>query len=109
MNCKRAPNGGIDLAQRYFPAKARGQQIGCLGFEEPSEGGRANVDRSRNNYDCSKKSEHHERSLEISNEKTHSLKVLADTKIKLPAAVSPRLLHRKSYVEVDRTYWRIHS
>src|SRR6266446_9629958 len=109
MNCKRAPYRGIDLAQRYFAAKAVSQQIACLILEKTSERGRANIDRSRNNYDRGKKSEHYERSLEISNEKTHRLEVLPDTEIKLPAAVSPRLLRRKSYVEVDRTYWRIHS
>ena len=55
MNCERAPDGGIDLAQRDFAAKAVSQQIACLVLEKTSERGRANVDRSRNNYDCSKK------------------------------------------------------
>src|SRR5713226_5992545 len=109
MNCERAPDGGIDLAQRYFAAKAVSQQIACLVLEKPSERGRANVDHSRNNYDRTKKSEHQERSLEISNKKIHRLEVLPDTEIKLPTAVSSRSLGRKSEVEVDRTQRRIHS
>src|SRR5260370_6528098 len=83
VNCKRAPDGSIDLTQRYFAAKACSQQISCLGFEKTSEAGRADIDRSRNNYDCSKKSEQHERSLDRSNEKTHSLIVSDYNKIKL--------------------------
>src|SRR6266481_5516528 len=35
--------------------------------------------------------------------------VLPDTEINLPTAVAARLLSRKSDVEVDRTYRRIHS
>src|SRR6202011_5280070 len=88
MNCEGAPDGGIDLAQRYFAAKASSQQITYLAFEKVPEGVRANVNHSRNNYDRSKKSEHQEYSLEISNEKTHRLEVLPDTEIKLPTAVS---------------------
>src|SRR5713101_937225 len=109
MDCKRAPDGGIDLAQRDFAAKAGSQQIACLAFEKTSERGRANVDRSRNNYDRTKKSEHQECSLEISNKKIHRLEVLPDAEIKLPTAVSSRSLRRKSEVEVDRTQRRIHS
>src|ERR1700730_4067673 len=109
MNCEGAPDGGMDLAQRYFAAKASGQLIAYLAFEKASERVCANVDHSRNNDDRGKKSEYQEYSLEVSNEKTHRLEVLPDTEIKLPAAVSPRLLSGKSEVEVDRTYRRIHS
>src|SRR6266851_4568406 len=108
MDCERAPDRGIDLAQRDFAAKAGSQQIAYLAFEKMSERVRANVDRSRNNYDRTKKSEHQERSLEISNKKIHRLEVLPDAEIKLPTAVS-RSLGRKSEVEVDRTQRRIHS
>src|SRR5713101_7100510 len=109
MDCERAPDRGIDLAQRDFAAKAVSQQIACLVLEKTSERGRANIDRSRNNDDRGKKSEHRKHSLEISSEKSHRLEVLPDTEIKLPTAVSPRLLGRKSEVEVDRTQRRIHS
>src|SRR6266852_7181606 len=108
MNCERAPDGGIDLAQRYFATKAGSQQIAYLAFEKASERGRANVNHSHNNYDRRKKSEHQEHSLEISHEKAHRSEVLPDTEIKLPTTVSLRLLSRKSDVEVDRTYRRIH-
>ena len=109
MNYERAPNGGIDLAHRYFAAKAGSQQIAYLTFEQTSERVRANVDRSRNNDDHGKKGEHQKHSLEISNEKIHRSEVLPDTEIKLPIAVAARLLSWKSDVEVDRTYRRIHS
>src|ERR1700694_1495181 len=109
MNCERAPDGGIDLAQRYFAAEAGSQQIAYLASQKTSERIRANVDPSRNNEDRGKKREHQERSLEISNEKTHRSEVLPDTEIKLPVAVATRLLSRKSDVEVDRTYRRIYS
>src|ERR1700738_3979598 len=109
MNCERSPGGSIDLAQRYFAAEAGSQQIAYLAFEKTPERVRANVDHSRNNGDRGKKSEHQKDSLEISNENTHRSEVLPNTEIKLPNAVATRFLSRKSDIEVDRTYRRIHS
>src|SRR5258708_6240303 len=109
MNYERAPEGGIDLAQRYFAAEAGSQQITYLTFEKTSKRVCANVDYSRNNGDRDKKSEHYKHSLQISNEKIHRSEVLPDAEIKLPTAVAARLLSRKSDVEVDRTYRRIQS
>src|ERR1700685_1196624 len=109
MNCEHAPDGGIDLAQRYYAAVAGSQQFAHLAFEQTSERVRANVYNSCNNDGHGKQSDHQEHSLHISNEQIHRSEVLPDTEIKLPTAVPVRLLGRKSDVEVDRTYGRIHS
>jgi hypothetical protein len=101
LNYERAPDGGIDLAQRYLTAEAGSQQITYLAFKKTSKRGRANVDYSRNNDDSDKKSEHHKHPPQMSNEKIHRSEVLPDTEIKLPTAVAARLLSRKSEIEVD--------
>src|SRR5260370_32903603 len=96
MDCERAPDRGIDLAQRDFAAKAGSQQISYLAFEKMSERVRANVDRCRNNYDRTTKSKHQQRSLEISNKKMNCLEGFPVAQIKLLTAVSSRPLVRKS-------------